>query len=136
MQLTTKFIQIIKSLFDKSSTESPIKKATKIKKEIKMESQSIPTETKWNFSKIKIAVNNLALEIHNLKKEIRQPNTNISSEQYWALTNLKGTATLLCTIRAARRHKIHLKGFTFEEQEKWLQEELTNGIREIYSKKI
>jgi hypothetical protein len=92
------------------------------------------TQINWNVAKIRMAIKNLAEQIHNLKKEIRRPNVQISYAQYCALTTLKHNATLLCTITAYRRSKLHLKNKTMEEQQAWLDENLIESVIQSYQK--
>ena len=130
MQLKSKLVEILNYFQfwkEKDKTQPAV-----MRKETKMEENM--TTTNWDITKIRIAIKNLSEQIHNLKKQIRQPNVKISYAQYCALTSLKHNATVLCAITAHRRHKVHLKGATLEQQETWLEENLTENLTKSYQK--
>jgi hypothetical protein len=61
-----------------------------------------------NVKKLASDINEISTQLKNLKVEIRRPNRQIGSSEALAMNALKKDVTLLCMIRAAHRHKVHL----------------------------
>lgn len=64
---------------------------------------------KLNVMKLKTDIRAVADEIHALKKETRRPNRIPTWQESSKLGDLKKRATLLCSIQAWRRGRLHLR---------------------------
>ncbi len=71
-----------------------------------------------NVKKLKVDINETAAALKAMKKLYREPHQpNVTWENVKNYRPFKKRATILCSLRAHLRGKIHLKGSTAEEQE-------------------
>jgi hypothetical protein len=88
----------------------------------------------WDIVRLKNDLQIVAQELKEVKKLFRetgQPQVNYRLGQ--RLVSLKKRATMLCSIRAHHRNKIHLSRLfqTIDEQEKFIQKEAAKYVLQI-----
>ena len=76
----------------------------------------------FDIKRIRLDIRATALAIQTLKHRFRESHQpNLQPGDHYALMKLKHRATLLCSLRASMRGKIHLKRFaSAEEQSKFV----------------
>ena len=70
-----------------------------------------------DIKKLKTELNETAIEIRKLKDVLRESGQpHVTHRTHYDLRALKRHATVLCSLRASCRGKIHLTGLTSQEQ--------------------
>lgn len=70
-----------------------------------------------DIQKLKTEINETSVEIRKLKAVLRESGQpNVTWRTYSELRSMKGHATVLCSLRAHCRGKIHMRGQTSQEQ--------------------
>jgi hypothetical protein len=88
----------------------------------------------WDIVRLKNDLKNVALELKDMKKIFREPEQpRVTLKLYQECAELKQQATMLCSIRAHSRRKIHLLRLfkNLDEQEAFIKEEAAKYLLQI-----
>jgi len=92
------------------------------------------SQINWNVSEIKKRIRAISFEIYVLKREMRESGHNVTWSEQCELGALKHRATVLSTLQAFRRNKLHRQNSCLAEQADWLDSHLDLTDREEMAK--